>query len=176
MGEAEAEPWHSPDVWFQPLQAGTITAHGNTVEIDGWPPPQLHATEASTLVYYKRTQTRQNTYCDSNPLIAFLVSFQTAGSVCLSVCLTRYFQDFLFICVISLVKMPFSISSNKTRVWQRNKRRRERARRAEDKEPFLQDQPAYKSNPITSLWLCSIVGLNGIRRRRNSSREHIVGW
>lgn len=42
---------------------------------------------------------------------------------------------------------------------------------------FCQEvRTAYKSNPINSPWFCGIVGLNGIWRRRDSSREHIVGW
>lgn len=54
MGEATAEPWHSPDVSFQPLRAGIICVRSNTAESDGWPPPQPHAAGASTLFHWSR--------------------------------------------------------------------------------------------------------------------------
>lgn len=108
--------------------------------------------------------------------------FQTAGSYYLyeffSLYFARSFHDFFFSLRDCSWKMLFASAQMIQEVGKGTRDRRERARRAECKENFFffQDQPAYKSNPITSPWLCGIVGLNGVRRRRASSREHIVGW
>lgn len=88
-------------------------------------------------------------------------------SLCCSVCFSL--RDLSW-------KMLFASAQIIHEVGKGTRGRRERVRRAECKGHFFfQDQPAYKSNPITSPWLCSIVGLNGDRRRQASSREHIVG-
>lgn len=102
MGEAEAEPWHSPDVSFQPLQAGTIAVHSNMVESDGWPPPQPHAAEASTLVYYKRRLIQDRTHIVTQ--IHWLLKCFSCLLPDSWLCLSLFF--FLFILLF-----PFTISS-----------------------------------------------------------------
>lgn len=127
MGEAEAEPRHSPDVSFLPVQVGTIIAHTNTVESDGWPPPRLHAAQASTLIYHKRRLIQDRTHSVTQIHI-LLKSFS-----CLLpdswLLLSLFVFLFLFFCslsfhdVFSPLEDAFCICWNNTRGWQRNKRR-----------------------------------------------------
>lgn len=185
MGEAEVEPWHSPDVSFQPLQAGTIIIRSSLVESDEWPTPQLHAAQASTLIYHKRSSNKTehiHSMClDSDSCIAQIFFLSTSRQLALtfSFSLFRFFSfhDFLFPLYALFWKMLFASAQIIQEVGKGTRDPQERARREECKGNFFfQDQPAYKSNPITSPWFSSIVGLNGVRRRWASSREHIVGW
>lgn len=115
-------------------------------------------------------------YC-SNP---FLVYFQTAVSH-----FPCFFSSIIIISSLSfcglvfawsLLDDAFCICANNTSSWQKNKRQARKGETGGVSGIFFQAQPAYKSNPITPPWLCSIEGLNGVRRRRASSRAHIVGW
>lgn len=161
----------------------TIVMHSNTSG-EWWMAVTSATCSTSFHPYlsYKETQTRQNRYCDSNPSIAqilFFVYIQLALTFCFSssilwcLCLHDIFlssRDLSW-------KMLFVSAQIIQEVGKGTRDRREGARRVECKEIFFfQDQPAYKSNPITSPWLCGIVGLNWVRRRRASSRAHIVGW
>lgn len=180
MGEADAEPWHSPDVSFQLSKPA---------------PSSCTATRWRVMYGFRLSYMQQklpprfiikgDSYKTGHILwlksIYFLsTSRQLAFTI--SVFLLLYFalsfHDFFF-SLRDLSWMLFASAQIIQEVGKGTRDRRERARRAECKEKiffFFQDQPAYKSNPITTPWLCGIVGLNGVWRRRASSREHIVGW
>lgn len=156
MSEAVAKSWHSPDVSFQPRQVGTFAVHSNTVESDGWPPPQQ---KLPPMADHTRRLVQDRTH---------IVNYCSRTNVALSI----LSQDFLY-CMISLERCCFFHVN-----WQKKKRWvRERARWVEGKDFFfLTRKTSIQIKSHYLLGLCGIVTLNGILRRRDSSREHIVGW
>lgn len=116
--------------------------HSNTVESDGWPPPQLHAAQASTPIYHKRRLIQDGTHIVTQ-IHLFLVYFQTAGShyLCFSFSLFCSFLSFLFsLCDLSW-KMLFASAQIIQEVGKGTRDRRERARQAGCKENLFFPRP-----------------------------------
>ena len=121
---------------------------------DGWPPPQLHATQASTPIYHKRRLIQDRTHIVTQIHLLLksfsCLHFQAAGShyLCFSFSLFCSLSGFLFSLRDLSWKMLFASAQIIQEVGKGTRDRRERARLAGCKGNFFFSKTNQHTNQI----------------------------